>query len=375
MMETRMNTPRILIADDEPKNIRLITALLKTQGYLFETAANGVEAVEKAGVFNPDLIMLDIMMPEMDGYEACAMLKQNPATRRIPVVMVTSLADRESKLRSLEAGADDFLSKPVDSSELLVRCRNLLKMKEFMDAVVEKNRQLEELQELKKNLTDMIVHDLKSPLTGIMGNIGLAAMLHDAGEHDDLGKYLAQAEEGCNSLRDMLRTMLDIGSLEDGVMPLESRRIGIEDIFRKVVMTYSAVAHREGKEIMIEAHPPVGIHADPDLIERVLQNLVSNALRHVDRDKGKIILSVGSADGKAVVSVSDNGEGIPAEYHGRIFDKFARVSKNLQRTAMNKGLGLTFCKLAVEAHGGEIRVESVPGEGSRFLFTIPQGRE
>jgi signal transduction histidine kinase len=288
--------------------------------------------------------------------------------------MVTSLADRESKLRGLEAGADDFLSKPVDSSELVARCGNLLKMKEFMDAVVEKNRALEQLQELKKNLTDMIVHDLKSPLTGIMGNIGLAAMLHEAGEHEDLGKYLALADEGCNSLRDMLKTMLDIGSLEEGRMPLERRTIGVGDLFRKVTATYSAAARREGKQILIDPHPPVEIHADPDLIERVIQNLVSNALRHVGRDLGEVRLSVLAADtakNMTVISVSDNGEGIPAEHHERIFDKFTRVSKDLQSASMNKGLGLTFCKLAVEAHGGEIWVESEEGSGSRFSFTVP----
>ncbi|MBI4710182.1 MAG: response regulator, partial [Nitrospirae bacterium] len=130
--------------DDEEKNLRLMTAILKNYGYDYETAKNGMEALEKAKTFSPDLIFLDIMMPEMDGYEACKKLKENPETQRIPVVMVTALTERESRLKGLEAGANDFLAKPVDHAELMVRTKNLLKVKEFEDFLQNYNKILEE---------------------------------------------------------------------------------------------------------------------------------------------------------------------------------------------------------------------------------------
>ncbi|MFA4827728.1 MAG: response regulator [Thermodesulfovibrionales bacterium] len=152
---------KILIVDDEEKNIKLIIAILKNYGYDFETAKNGLEAIEKTKAFTPDLILLDIMMPEMDGYEACRRLKENPETQHIPVVMVTALADRDSRIRGLESGADDFLTKPVDSTEITLRTKNLLRVKEFEDFLNRHNEILEtevkeRTAELKESYVDTI---------------------------------------------------------------------------------------------------------------------------------------------------------------------------------------------------------------------------
>lgn len=152
---------KILIVDDEEKNIKLMIAILKNYGYAFETAKNGIEALGKAKTSSPDLILLDIMMPEMDGYEACRRLKDNPDTKHIPVIMVTALADKESKIKGLESGANDFLTKPVDSSELIVRTKNLLRVKEFEDFLKHHNEILEEevkerTAELKGSYVDTI---------------------------------------------------------------------------------------------------------------------------------------------------------------------------------------------------------------------------
>lgn len=153
--------PKILIVDDEPKNIKLIVAILKNYGYSFETAENGLEALEKTEKFSPDLILLDVMMPEMDGYEACRRLKENPETQHIPVVIVTSLADRESRIKGLESGANDFLTKPVDSTEITLRTKNLLRVKEFEDFLKHHNEILEakvkeRTAELKGSYVDTI---------------------------------------------------------------------------------------------------------------------------------------------------------------------------------------------------------------------------
>lgn len=155
------NQPKILIVDDEEKNIKLMAAILRNYGYDFDTAKNGIEALEMTKTFSPDLIFLDIMMPEMDGYEACRRLKSDPATKHIPVVMVTALGDRDSRIKGLEAGANDFLSKPVDAQELIVRTKNLLRVKEFEDFLKRHNEILEaevkeRTSELKGSYVDTI---------------------------------------------------------------------------------------------------------------------------------------------------------------------------------------------------------------------------
>ena len=152
-MPDEIKKPRILIVDDEERNLKLISAILKNYDYAFETARNGVEALEKTKQFNPDLIFLDVMMPEMNGYEACRRLKENPATQYIPVVMVTALADRESRIKGLESGANDFLTKPVDSPELMVRIKNLLQVKEFDDFLKHHNELLD--AEVKKKTSQL----------------------------------------------------------------------------------------------------------------------------------------------------------------------------------------------------------------------------
>lgn len=142
-MSEENKKPRILIVDDEERNRRLMSAILKNYGYIFETAMNGVEALEKTETFQPDLIFLDIMMPEMDGYEACKRLKENPATQHIPVVIITALMERDSLLKGLEAGANDFLLKPVDPAEVAIRTKNLLRLKEFEDFLKRHNELLD----------------------------------------------------------------------------------------------------------------------------------------------------------------------------------------------------------------------------------------
>ncbi|MDP2168335.1 MAG: response regulator [Thermodesulfovibrionales bacterium] len=155
-----MQKPKVLIVDDEPKNLKLLGALLKNYGYDFKTAQNGLEALEKTKEYSPDLILLDIMMPEMDGYEACRRLKEDPLTQHIPVVMVTALADKESRVKGLGTGANDFLTKPIDSTELMLRAKNLLRVKEFEDFLKQHNELLEKTVDKRTSQLRLAMNEL-----------------------------------------------------------------------------------------------------------------------------------------------------------------------------------------------------------------------
>jgi len=173
-----MENKTILIVDDDEKNIKLLKAYLQAEEYRIFQALNGEDALKMVNNFNPDVILLDVMMPGIDGFEVCKRLKTDEKTKMIPVVMVTALREREDRIKALEAGADDFLSKPVNKTELLVRVKSLLRIKSYHDQLLNsykeialKNERLKELERIKEGLTHMIIHDLNNPLSAIYGNL------------------------------------------------------------------------------------------------------------------------------------------------------------------------------------------------------------
>lgn len=364
---------KILCVDDEPVNLRLLKEMLKPQGYEVITAGNGAEALENIQREGIDLVLLDLIMPEIDGIEVCRKIKESDNYRDIPVVIVTSMTSRKDRLACIKAGADDFLTKPVDAQELLARCRNLLRMKKYRDEVVIKNQELEKLQKLKDDLVAMIVHDLKTPLTGISGNLELALM--GTTLNDKVLKYLSQAEYSSYSLLNMINALLDIHMMEEGKLQIKKGKIDVASLFQKIEGVCSARAEKEDKRIIIDNACNVEFEADRDLMERVLQNLVANALKHVEKGSGEVKLTAFEKANNIVFEVSDNGEGIPAGYHEKIFDKFARVETKKRGLPTDRGLGLAFCKMAIEAHRGRIWVESESEKGSKFSFVIPIRKE
>ena len=175
-----MNQKKILIVDDEEKNIKLIKGILAAERYQVYEALNGEEALKQVADNHPDLILLDIMMPGMDGFEVCKRLKQDESTRMIPIVMVTALNEKEHSIRAMKVGADDFLTKPVDHTELQVRVKSLLRIKSYHDSLLasnqeisEKNEKLQALEKTKEELTHMIIHELRTTLIVISANLEL----------------------------------------------------------------------------------------------------------------------------------------------------------------------------------------------------------
>ena len=196
-----MQETKILIVDDEEKNIKLLKGILASEGYQLNGALNGEEALKKVAAIGPDLILLDIMMPGMDGFEVCKRLKQDESTQMIPIVMVTALDEKEYSTRAMKVGADDFLTKPVDHTELIVRVKSLLRIKTYHDSllasyqeIAQKNEKLNALEKIKEELTHMIIHDLRTPLMVISANLELLQMNGNAFPNNN-GISLKQALE------------------------------------------------------------------------------------------------------------------------------------------------------------------------------------
>jgi two-component system, sensor histidine kinase and response regulator len=372
--------PILLIVDDEERNIRLLKAMLMARNFDLREATQGEEALRIVSETSPDLILLDVMMPRMDGFEVCRRLKQDEKTKVIPIIMVTALAEKQHRLKALEVGADDFISKPVDHMELTVRVKSLLRIKSYQDElqnhlreIVSKNAKLEELEKTRDGLAHMIIHDLRNPLTAISTYTQLLMMGEDASE--DQKPKMERCLYYCKELDRMIQNLLDIGRMEEGKLTLQREVTDIRSLFDEVSDHFRI----EGEERKIslefcqdEIVPAVSI--DRDLMKRVLANLLNNALRHTPKG-GKIeistVLSPNLED--LCIAVRDTGVGLPPEYHQKIFDKFEQVQlKSEKGVGGSSGLGLTFCKMAVEAHGGKIWVESEgTGKGCTFCVQIP----
>ena len=377
---------RILIVDDLPANVRLLAGILKVAGYEVITATDGPEALVQVEATAPDVVLLDVMMPGMDGFEVCRRIRAQPASALLPVVMVTALQETADRVTAIEAGADDFLTKPIEDVEVVARVRSLVRSKRQRDALENAYQDLRRAETMRDNLTAMLVHDLRTPLTAILGSL---EMLRggQVGELDDLQREIIEiGTRSSHRLLSLINDLLDVNKMESGKMTLKHSLVAPSDLIDAALEQIVFLTGDNCVEITrdLPADLPA-LQADEDLIRRVLINLLGNAIKFT-RGPGNIVITSrvvapgedghnlisGADSGEALLlSVRDNGLGIPVEDQTRIFEKFGQVESREAGRKMSTGLGLTFCKLAVEAHGGRIWVESVPGEGSTFLFTIP----
>ncbi len=376
-----MERHKILIVDDEERNIKLLKAYLIAKQYETAEASNGEEALRMVNDFNPDLVLLDVMMPGIDGFEVCKRLKTDEKTKMIPVVMVTALREKEYRIKALEAGVDDFLTKPVDRTELMVRVKSLLRIKTYHDQLVHsfkeialKNEKLKELEGVREGLTHMIIHDLNNPLTGVLGNLEILKF-----DNDNLSETQLDMIENCLNYcadtRQLIQGILDVHRMEEGKLQPVKESTNVTKMLADLMEQFIARAKIEKISLTFSNSGEVpSAMIDPNLIKRVVSNLLSNAIRHSpEGEEIKVTTGFLAEKNSIAFSVKDNGNGLSPEYHQRIFDKFEQVElKNSGVTVGTGGLGLAFCKMAVEAHGGKIWVESDGNaKGCTFKFKIP----
>lgn len=369
--ETELAAPpaRVLVVDDVPANVRLLTGILKVEGFQVFTAESGPEALQAIPQFDPDVVLLDVMMPEMDGFEVCERIRATPESAHLPVVMVTALRETADRVRAIEAGADEFLSKPVDALEVVARVRSLTRAKRDREALERAYADLQRAEHLRDSLGEMLVHDLRTPLTTMLASLDLMRT-GQAGDLTDLqGQVVHLCTRGGQHLLSLINEILDIGKMESGEMRLEITPV---DIAALVSEAWEHVAPQaNANDIKLRQNlAATPLHADEDLLRRVLINLLGNAVKFSRRSTTVEVRS-SLRDGTFHFAVEDQGTGIHPRDKERIFEKFGQVEARREGRRISTGLGLTFCKLAMEAHGGEIGVDSVPDEGSTFWFSIP----
>ena len=363
-MNTLDSSPVILVVDDEPTARLTVEALLGAENYQLHFAVNGQELLDRIGIVNPDVILLDVMMPGMTGFEACQRLKAKVAFRHIPVILLTALTDVSSLVKGLEAGADEFLTKPVNGSELRARIRSMLRIKQQYD-------ELQAMIKIREDLTHMTVHDLRTPLTTLTLYADLAK--RNINRPDRLIQHLDTIQTQALRLQNLVNEILMMAKIEKGELVLKKQPFSLKEFLRRVEEDHRSAATL--KQIDFQVKIPFllpKVELDENLFRRTVDNLLSNAFKFTPSGSKVVMeasMSLSRSNTGFRLVIADEGTGIPELHRERIFDKFAVVE--LQDSNISQvGLGLAFCKLVVEAHGGVIYVEDNKPQGARFVIEL-----
>jgi len=349
---------KILVVDDIPDNLALIAEILEDQGYSVVEAPDGPQALALIRHDPPDLAIVDVQMPGMDGYEVCRQIKTDPTMRRIAVIFLTATSrDTAQIVRGFELGADDYITKPVAEAELLARVRAVARVKQA--------------EQMQADLMSMVSHELRTPLSGILGFTELLLDGQVAGE--EAHEFLEIVHREATRLNRLVDDLLHVQRFESGRESFDFCPQAVQQLVAPLRHTFRARQETHPLVLDLPADPPL-VYADGPKIEQVLFNLVSNAIKFSPAG-GEVRIRAwrepGEPGGQVVVAVADHGLGIPPEDLERIFQKFYRVRTPDRRDIYGTGLGLTICRQIVEAHGGRIWVESELGQGSTFYFALP----
>jgi two-component system, sensor histidine kinase and response regulator len=345
---------RILVVDDELANRKLLRAMLEDDASVVLEAASGPEALEVAARSAPDLVLLDVMMPKMDGFETTRRFKEEGGDLFLPIVLVTALSDRESRLRGLEAGADDFLTKPIDRTELRSRVRNLVALRDRELRLRERNLDLLELIRFRDELSSLLIHDLKSPIAVV--HMCLAHLGNRIEPDPGNLEALSDARISIERANRIVENMLDLVRMESRRLVLHRSPAKPADLLGAVAVARAPLVRNRTVRLDLEVDKELQVSADVDLLTRVIENVVDNSLRHVPVG-GRIVLKAEARGDVATITIGNDGPPVPNELRESIFEKYTR-GDSAGRT--NHGLGLYFCRLAMEAHGGRIWVRDEP---------------
>ncbi len=356
-------TETILIVDDTPANLGVLVETLGAAGYQLMVAEDGEEALAQTAQLQPDLILLDVMMPGLDGFETCRRLKARAATREVPVLFMTALSETADKVKAFEAGGLDYITKPIEHEEALARVRTHLALRRLQ-------RELREQLALKERFMRIASHDLRNPLCLIL-MAGDLAKRHPAAATPALTQHLDSMAESAAQMRRIIDTFLEIRAPAAGVNPGAPGRVDLNLIGEAVVRQQSHAAER--KEIILTTELTAGLplaRCEAGLAYQACTNLTSNALKFTPAG-GRVTFTTRAIDGGLRVEVRDSGPGVPVGERARLFVEHARLSPRPTAGEESNGLGLAIVKHLVESQGGAVGADFPAGGGGVFWFELP----
>jgi two-component system sensor histidine kinase/response regulator len=358
-------TGTILVADDQAANRELLEELLAAQGNKVITVPDGAAAVEELSKTQFDLVLLDVMMPRLNGFEACERIKNNPATYLIPVVLVTALSDKQDRIEGIKAGADDFLTRPLDRIELLTRVRSLLALKHRTDELKKRTAQLVAANDELEAFSYSVSHDLRAPLRHINGDAAMLIEEHGAQLVPEAQLRLKRIQEGTQKMGGMIDDLLNLARLDRRNMDLQMT--SLNSLVENVLHDLESETTDRNIDWRVGSLPSV--NCDPGLIQQVFANLLSNAVKYTRRRERAVIeIDQSTSNGQLVLFVRDNGAGFNPKYSHKLFGTFQRL--HTDQEFEGTGVGLATVQRIVRKHGGRIWAEAETNKGATFYFSL-----
>lgn len=382
----------ILVVDDNALNLQLISSLLRTNGYKPVIANSGANALKYLEQKTPDLILLDIMMPEIDGFEVIKRLKSNASYAEIPVIFLTAKSDVTDVVNGFRLGAVDFITKPFRSEEVLVRIKTQLSLKQALKDLKQKNEtllklnqqiensrlkleqqaeQLENLDAQKNRFFSILAHDLRNPFSGFVGMTKILAESRQDMEESEQDEFIQILDQTAVKVNKLLENLLKWSQLQMGSLEYDKTQFSIHEIATECIDLKQEVADQKNILVINEIDPRCIVNADEQMTTTILRNLLSNAIKFTKKEGIIKIDSIRLSDGKLQISVRDNGIGMTKEMVAKLFQLNEKVSRPGTEGEESTGLGLLLCKALAEKQGGELWAASEEGEGSVFSFTLP----
>ena len=359
----------VLVVDDIAKNLQVVGTMLRNAGYVIMPATSGAKALEGVQLQLPDLILLDLMMPDMDGLEVCRRLKADPLTQAIPVIFLTASNEMEHLVKGFGIGAVDYITKPFNPPELLARVRTHLELKHARDTILRYGQELSRLNEEKNEFMGIAAHDLRSPLNAVKGYTEMMRE-ESAMEQGERAELLDRIHDATTRMADMVRNLLDANRIERGEMQLNLAPTELSALMCSVTEAQRPRATAKQQTIHPATEASVTVPVDPNVMVQVLENLVSNAVKYSPAGKN-IFVRLKKLSEAVRIEVQDEGPGLSVEDQKKLFGKFARLSAKPTGGEHSTGLGLSIVKKMVEAMNGKVWCESELGRGATFIVEFP----
>lgn len=362
----------VLAVDDTPGNLRVLVEALSAAGMEVLVATDGVSAIETARYSKPDLILLDVLMPGIDGYETCARLKREDSTVQIPIIFMTALCETEEKVRAFEVGAVDYITKPFEQAELLARVNTHLTISRLRQDLEKRNRELEDLNRLKNEFMGMAAHDVRNPLASVLACAELIETIVDVSPPEKTKMLIGQISTSARRINAIITNLLDVNAIDSGQRRLQLASHEFQPIVERVVEQNRHKAR--AKEIDIVLEPGTATLAgivDETAAEQVLDNLVSNAVKYSPAGT-RVTVRLLSGEDCIAVAVQDQGPGISEADQAKMYGKFCRLTPKPTAGEPTTGLGLWIVKELTESMHGRIMCESELGKGTTFTVLWPK---
>jgi len=360
--------PLILIVDDTEDNREVLAEMLNAKGYDTQIAVDGMDGLDAIERELPDLILLDVGMPRMNGFQVAQVLKSDEATRHIPIIFISSQTGVNDKVRAFEVGGVDYITKPFQLQEVLARVESQLMM-------AQQRKEIQALSAHKDELIRIVSHDLQNPIGIITGyaHLLIEEVQMIAPEATHLVTWLETITESADYMMSIVENLLDVARIERG-LPLMFQSLSVNDLLDQAFRSFQLMAQDKGIQLNFSPlKQDVIIEVDKSRIQQVIHNLLSNAIKYTPSG-GVVTLAAHMTDSLVKIDVADTGLGIPEKDLPHIFEQFYRINTIEHRESKGTGLGLTVAKGIVEQHGGQITVSSQVGQGSLFTVSLPLNR-